>query len=122
MGEQHVKLTIDENNLVTEINPAFTTIKDDGQFDNCVLCGKQTQYKTSTHIDMRHGYVEGVGQLCGVCYSAGSSSGREMITIPKYLVEQYPNDMELGAAIRQYYWENYKNNVPNHHAGYHRLK
>ena len=26
------------------------------------------------------------------------------------LVEQYPNDMELGAAVRQIYWEN-KNRV-----------
>ena len=108
MGEQHVKLTIDENNLVTEINPAFTTIKDGDQFDNCVLCGNQTQYKTSTHIDMRFGYVEGVGQLCGHCYSKGSSAGREMITIPKYLVEQYPNNMQLGEAVRKYYWENYR--------------
>lgn len=108
MGEQHVRLSIDENNLVTEINPAYTTTKNDDQFDNCVVCGKVTKYKTSTHIDMRHGYVEGMGQLCGNCYTAGSSSGRQMITIPKYLVEQYPNDMELGAAVRQFYWDNYR--------------
>ena len=108
MGEHHVRLSIDENNLVTEINPAYTTIKDGEQFDNCVICGKQTQYKTSTHIDMRHGYVEGVGQLCGTCYSAGSSSGRQMITIPKDLVERYPNNMQLGEAVRKYYWENYR--------------
>lgn len=108
MGEQHVRLTIDENNLVTEINPAFTTIKNDTQFDNCVLCGKETQYKTTTHIDMRSGYVEGVGQLCGICYSAGSPSGREMMMIPKSLVEQHSNNMELGAAVRKFYWENYK--------------
>ena len=108
MGEQHVRLTIGEDNLVTAIDSAYTIIKDGDQFDNCVLCGNQTQYKTTTHIDMRYGYVEGVGQLCGHCYSKGSSASREMITIPKYLVEQYPNDMELGAAVRQYYWENYK--------------
>ena len=108
MGEQHVRLTIGEDNLVTAIDSAYTTIKDGDQFDNCVICGKQTQYKTSTHIDMRTGYVEGMGQLCGTCYTKGSPAGREMITIPKYLVEQYPNDMELGGAVRQYYWENYK--------------
>lgn len=107
MGEHHVRLTIDENNLVTEINPAYTTIKDGEQFDNCVLCGKQTQYKTSTHIDMRSGYVEGVGQLCGVCYSAGSPSGRQMMAIPKEWVNQMPNDAELGAAVRKFYWDNY---------------
>lgn len=108
MGEQHVRLTIDETNLVTEVNPAYTTIKDDTQFDNCVLCGKQTQYQTNTHIDMRSGYVEGAGQLCTTCYSAGSASGKEMIMIPKYLVEQHPNNMLLGEAVRKYYWENYK--------------
>ncbi len=107
MAEHHVKLTIDENNMVTSVGD-YTTQKNGESFDNCVICGKQTQYKTNTHIDMRSGYVEGVGQLCGYCYSAGSSSSRQMITIPKYLVEQYPNDMELGAAVRQYYWENYK--------------
>lgn len=107
MGEHHVRLTIDENNLVTEINPTFTTIKDGEQFDNCVMCGNQTQYKTSTHIDMRSGYVEGVGQLCGICYSAGSSSGRQMMTIPKEWVNQMPNDAELGAEVRKFYWNNY---------------
>ena len=114
MGEQHVKLTIGDDNLVTSVGHdmggsyEYTTIKDGEQFDNCVICGKQTQYKTSTHIDMRHGYVEGVGQLCGTCYSAGSSSGRQMITIPKDLVERYPNNMQLGEAVRKYYWENYR--------------
>ena len=108
MGEQHVSLQIDENNLVTSIGDSYTTIKNDAQFDNCVICGKQTQYKTSTHIDMRTGYVEGMGQLCGICYTKGTSTGREMISIPKYLVQQYPNDMELGAAIREFYWENYQ--------------
>ncbi len=114
MGEHHVTLQIDENNLVTKVGHdmggsyEYTTSKNGESFDNCVICGKETQYKTSTHIDMRSGYVEGVGQLCGICYTKGSSAGREMIGIPKYLVEQYPNDMELGAAVRQYYWENYK--------------
>jgi hypothetical protein len=113
MGEQNVPLQIDENNLVTKIGHdmggsyEYTTIKDDVQYDNCVICGKKTQYKTSTHIDIRTGYVEGVGQLCGTCYTKGSSTGRELISIPKYLVEQYPNDMELGEAVRRYYWENY---------------
>jgi hypothetical protein len=114
MGTQHVPLQIDENNNVTKVGHDmggsydYTTIKDNEQFDNCVICGKQTQYKTSTHIDMRAGYVEGVGQLCGACYTKGSSAGRELIGIPKYLIQQYPNDMELGEAVRQYYWENYR--------------
>ena len=33
-------------------------------FDKCVICGKETPYLVSTHIDMRVGYVEGGGQGC----------------------------------------------------------
>ncbi len=114
MGEHHVTLQIDENNLVTKVGHdmggsyEYTTNKDGESYDNCVVCGKQTQYKTSTHIDMRIGYVGGVGQTCSDCNTSGSPAGREMIMIPKYLVEQISNNMELGAAVRKFYWENYK--------------
>ena len=110
MGEHHVRLTIDENNLVTEINPTYTTIKDNEQFDNCVVCGKPSPYKTSTHIDYRIGYVEGAGQGCfksNGCIESNQSE-REMIMIPKNLVEKFPNNMQLGEAVRKYFWENYK--------------
>ena len=33
-------------------------------FDKCVICGKETPYLRSTHIDLREGYVEGGGQGC----------------------------------------------------------
>ena len=32
--------------------------------DKCVICGKESPYTKSTHIDMRIGYVEGGGQGC----------------------------------------------------------
>ena len=32
--------------------------------ENCVICGKESPYKVSTHIDMRIGYDEGAGQTC----------------------------------------------------------
>lgn len=32
--------------------------------DLCVLCGKESPYLVSTHIDLRIGYVEGAGQGC----------------------------------------------------------
>jgi hypothetical protein len=32
--------------------------------DKCVICGKESPYTRSTHIDMRIGYVEGGGQGC----------------------------------------------------------
>ena len=33
-------------------------------YDACVLCGKASPYKRSTHIDCRIGYLEGAGQGC----------------------------------------------------------
>lgn len=73
--------------------------------DKCVLCGNETQYDIETHIDYRIGYIEGAGQLCEKCNNKGSN--REMITIPKYFVTDYPNDMELGEVVRRYFIENY---------------
>ena len=34
------------------------------EFDKCVICGKESPYLKSTHIDFRTGYVEGGGQGC----------------------------------------------------------
>ena len=44
----------------------FDTIIDDGfiRYDKCVICGQESPYLYSTHIDLRKGYVEGVGQCC----------------------------------------------------------
>lgn len=36
--------------------------------EKCVICGKETPYKISDHIDMRENYVEGAGQLCSECF------------------------------------------------------
>ena len=44
-------------------------IRTEDEFDKCVICGKETPYKRSTHIDMRIGYVEGSGQVCHECYN-----------------------------------------------------
>ncbi len=73
--------------------------------DTCVICGCETPYDFETHIDMRHGYIEGVGQLCIKCYK--KSSDRENIMIPKSLIDQYPNNMQLGEAVRKFYYDNY---------------
>lgn len=32
--------------------------------DKCVMCGKETPYFVTTHIDLRIGYIEGGGQGC----------------------------------------------------------
>ena len=39
-------------------------IPDYDPYDKCVICGKESPYKFSTHIDKRLGYVSGVGQTC----------------------------------------------------------
>ena len=36
--------------------------------DECVMCGADTLYSKTDHIDNRLGYVEGAGQLCLDCY------------------------------------------------------
>lgn len=37
---------------------------EDVEYDECVICGKQTPYTKNTPIDVRVGYVEGAGQTC----------------------------------------------------------
>jgi hypothetical protein len=78
----------------------------------CILCGKETTVDINTHVDFRIGYIEGAGQLCISCYQKGNQSSRELITIPKDLVLNTPNDMELGSKVRQYYWNEYQDTEP----------
>jgi len=72
------------------------------------MCGSETPYDETTHVDQRVGYVEGAGQLCKNCYGLEKkfkNSPVECIMVPVYMIEDTPNDMELGAKIRQYYYE-----------------
>lgn len=71
--------------------------------ETCILCGVETAYDVSTHIDMRVGYIEGAGQLCTKCYTKGTS--REHLAVPVSTILDTPNDGELGAIIRRMYWE-----------------
>lgn len=70
--------------------------------DKCVLCGVETLFDEDDHIDVRYGYVEGVGQLCVNCHAGNE----KVITIPVKLISQTPNDMELGEKVRTIYYEN----------------
>jgi hypothetical protein len=72
--------------------------------DKCIVCSIETAYDETTHIDMRIGYVEGAGQLCKSCYNATYS--RKLLAIPIYLITDTPNDQELGAKIRKFYYDN----------------
>jgi hypothetical protein len=39
------------------------------EFETCVICNVVTNVLKSRHIDFRHHYVEGMGQLCFDCYT-----------------------------------------------------
>jgi hypothetical protein len=89
--DEHFSLSINEDGTVTSINRPWTcsicgesteeieydylvgydhlgcVLKQEdepNQHDKCVICGKETPYLKSTHIDYRIGYVEGGGQGC----------------------------------------------------------
>ena len=86
--DEHFGLTVDEEGLVTSINKSWTcsicnkdtsdidydylvgydhlkcVLEGQTEYDKCVICGKETPYAKSTHIDLREGYVEGAGQGC----------------------------------------------------------
>lgn len=103
MGEQHVPLTFDENGLVTSVGK-----KQKDEFDIyeiCVMCGEETTTLKTTHVDFRYGYVEGAGQLCRQCYMG---ENRNLITVEGRTILDTPNDAELGAKVRELYWESKK--------------
>lgn len=78
------------------------------------MCGAETPYEYETHIDYRYGYVEGAGQCCRECYdgkkSESSNDHLQHFLVSKYTVKSTPNDAELGAKVRQMYWELYGEN------------
>lgn len=71
--------------------------------DVCVCCGSETAYEKSTHIEMRNGYVEGVGQLCSKCHTSGTDFNS--VLIPASTIINTPNNSELGSKVRQLYYE-----------------
>jgi hypothetical protein len=74
-------------------------------YEQCIMCGKETIILKSTHVDFRYGYVEGAGQLCRECYLG---EDRNLITINSRTILDTPNDTELGAKVRQVYWDSKK--------------
>jgi hypothetical protein len=81
--------------------------------EKCIICGVDTQYRFRTPIDFRYNYVEGAGQLCTKCGSKDEEpialdSHTNLFTVSEYTVLSTPNDQELGAKVRQLYWESKK--------------
>ena len=89
-------------------------------YEDCIMCGKKTTVSKTTHIDFRDGYIEGAGQLCSKCYHFDTisvtkdenpiplDSHRQLFTVSEYMVLSTSNDQELGAKVRQLYWESKK--------------
>lgn len=47
-------------------NPEFIT---DRGTDACVICGADTEVPSQLHVNLREGYIDGVGQCCASCGS-----------------------------------------------------
>ena len=89
------------NNTITKLENNDFKVE---QNETCIMCDVETDVLCSMHIDFRHNYIEGAGQLCQSCYNRGTS--REHLAIPTYLITDTPNDQELGAKIRKFYYDN----------------
>jgi hypothetical protein len=110
MGNQHVPLSINEDGLVTSVGKQQLS---DDDYEVCIICGGKTNVLKTTHIDYRYGYVEGAGQCCRECYNKSSDNYSDrimklrttLITISAEDIQNTPNDMELGALVRNKYWD-----------------
>jgi hypothetical protein len=79
---------------------------DTNPIETCVMCGVETDYRFNDNVNLRFNYIEGMGQLCGVCYNKGTD--RNHILVPEYIIKNTPNDFDLGEKIRQMYYDNLK--------------
>ena len=39
----------------------------ESEIEYYIVCGEETKYKKSDHVDQRINYIEGAGQLCSRC-------------------------------------------------------
>ena len=111
MGSQHVPLFIGDDGLVKSVGSQ----NNEDQYETCVMCGGKAHELKTTHIDFRTGYIEGSGQLCLSClnndvndFESRMVARRQLITISAEDILDTPNDQELGAIVRQMYWDNKK--------------
>lgn len=74
--------------------------------EKCVICETSTKYSVDDHVDIRENYIEGLGQLCNTCHRITNND--VMVTIPKILIENTPNDSQLGQIMRKIYWGIFK--------------
>ena len=120
MGNHHVQLNIGDDGLIKSVGPQ----NNENLYETCIMCGAKTDVLISTHIDHRYGYVEGAGQCCRECfnrpavreddYIARTMRNRTtLITISAEDILNTPNDLELGAKVRQIYWYSQEPEIVN---------
>jgi hypothetical protein len=93
-----------QNSVGTDMGGSYDSVHK--LYEDCIMCSKETTILKSTHIDFRYGYVEGAGQLCRECYLG---EDRNLITINSRTILDTPNDAELGAKVREMYWDSKQN-------------
>lgn len=87
-------------------------INDNQIFETCIMCGKLTDVLVNTHIDFRHGYVEGCGQCCRECYNNTNEDyitkvmkrRTTLVTISAEEILDTPNNSILGLKVREMLW------------------
>jgi len=57
--DDKVLLHVNEDGIITSLGRL-----DSSKYDKCVICGKDSPYLETTHIDFRINYIEGFGQTC----------------------------------------------------------
>lgn len=92
-----------QNSIGTDMGGSYDDVHK--LYETCIMCSKETTILKTTHIDFRYGYVDGAGQLCRECYLG---ENRNLITIEGRTILDTPNDTELGAKVRQAYWDSKK--------------
>ena len=74
--------------------------------DKCIICGEETAYDVTTHIDYRRNYVEGAGQVCEACATGNSIPTKEpiepedIIFVPTSKIKELSNNFDLGRYVR----------------------
>ncbi|RAK12592.1 hypothetical protein C8C77_105154 [Halanaerobium saccharolyticum] len=62
------KILSDLGIKIYDIKPKEKKKSTSDEYENCVLCGKKTEVKSSQEVETRDYYVKGIGQLCKECY------------------------------------------------------
>lgn len=78
------------------------------------MCGCETPYDETTHIDLRENYVIGSGQCCSKCVKPRTSAvlnadysktilGNDIVIVNYQDIISRSNNFELGSFVRHLY-------------------